>query len=163
MEHPWAAAKDRLGEDSTQVEAWVEARKQELWEGGVEAVLTALKDGEAASEIHYFETNRHRIRYAEFRAGGLSHRQRHGGERLQAGNRGTAQTGRNALDQGRRSSSAELASPVAQWPLGRNLARHPPPTYIRLNLGAHPFERLRSHLEPEPNLGATQGGRWGLA
>ena len=50
--------------------SWVEARKEELWEGEVEAVLTALKAGEATSEIHYFETNRHRMRYAEFRARG---------------------------------------------------------------------------------------------
>ena len=70
VEHLWAAAKDRRGEDSARVEAWIEARKQELWEGGVEAVLTALKAGEATSEIHYFETNRHRMRYAEFRARG---------------------------------------------------------------------------------------------
>ena len=70
VEHLWAAAKDRWGEDGAQVGSWVEARKEELWEGEVEAVLTALKAGEATSEIHYFETNRHRMRYAEFRARG---------------------------------------------------------------------------------------------
>ena len=70
LEHLWAAAKDRWGEDRARVESWVEARQQELWEGGVEAVLTALRTGEATSEIHYFETNRHRMRYAEFRAKG---------------------------------------------------------------------------------------------
>lgn len=69
-EHLWAAAKDRLGEDAAQVSAWVEARKEELWEGGVEAVLTALRAGGATSEIHYFETNRSRMRYGEFRARG---------------------------------------------------------------------------------------------
>ena len=84
VEHLWAAAKDRWGEDSARsrpstsgMETWVEARKQELWEGRVESVLKALgageveKEGEAvASEVHYFKTNQHRMRYAEFRARG---------------------------------------------------------------------------------------------
>ncbi len=76
-EHLWAGARDRWGGDSDRVEAWVEVRKEELWAGGVEAVLTALrggegeKDGQAgASEVHYFETNRHRMGYAELRAKG---------------------------------------------------------------------------------------------
>ena len=34
----------------------------------MEKVLTALRAGEATSEIHYFQTNRHRMRYGEFRA-----------------------------------------------------------------------------------------------
>ena len=70
VEHLWAAARDRWGEDSTRVEAWMEARKEELWEGEVAAVLTALRAGKGESEVHYFETNRHRMRYAEFRAQG---------------------------------------------------------------------------------------------
>ena len=70
VEHLWAAARDRCGEANDRVESWVEARKQELWEGEVEAVLTALRAGGATSEIHYFETNGHRMRYAEFRARG---------------------------------------------------------------------------------------------
>ena len=69
-EHLWAAARDRLGEDSAQVETWVAARKDELWEGDVAAVLAALRAGPATSEIHYFETHRHRMRYREFRARG---------------------------------------------------------------------------------------------
>ena len=48
----------------------MEARKGELWEGDVAAVLTALRGGEGESEVHYFETNEHRMRYAEFRARG---------------------------------------------------------------------------------------------
>ena len=68
----------------------------------------------------------------------LSHRQRHSGKRLQAGNRGTAQTGGDALDQDGGSSSPELADPVAQWPMGRHLARYPPSTQTCLNLGVHP-------------------------
>ena len=70
VEHLWAAARDRLGEDSVQAEAWVAARKEELWAGDVGAVLTALRSGEGESEAHYFETNEHRMRYAEFRARG---------------------------------------------------------------------------------------------
>jgi hypothetical protein len=77
VEHLWAAGKDRWGEGSAPAREWVEARKQELWEGRVEAVLAAL-GGEAAetesqtvaSEVHYFETNQDRMRYAEFRAQG---------------------------------------------------------------------------------------------
>ena len=57
VEHLWAAAKDRWGEDSAQVAAWVEARKQELWEGGVEAVLTALKAG-GGGQLQRFTTSR---------------------------------------------------------------------------------------------------------
>ena len=67
VEHLWAAARDRWGEDPTQVETWVEARKGELWKGDVAAVLSALSRGETTSELHYFETNRHRMRYREFR------------------------------------------------------------------------------------------------
>lgn len=72
VEHLWAASKDKWGEDSVQAGQWVAARKQELWEGGVEAVLGALtREGEAmASQIHYFETNRERMRYAQFRSQG---------------------------------------------------------------------------------------------
>jgi hypothetical protein len=77
LEHLWAAGKDRWGEGSAPAQEWVEARKQELWEGRVEAVLAALgrEEGETegqrvATEGHYFETNRERMRYAEFRAQG---------------------------------------------------------------------------------------------
>jgi hypothetical protein len=55
----------------------VEARKEELWEGRVEAVLAALRGEEGdqeeqteASEVHYFETHQERMRYAQFRAQG---------------------------------------------------------------------------------------------
>ena len=68
--HLWAGARDRLGEDSAQMEAWVESRKEELWRGDVAAVLTALPVGDRTSEVHYFETNRRRMRYAQFRARG---------------------------------------------------------------------------------------------
>lgn len=50
VEHLWAAGKDRWGEGSTQAKEWVEARKQELWEGQVEAVLAALGGEEGEKE-----------------------------------------------------------------------------------------------------------------
>ena len=116
----------------------MEARKEELWEGEVAAVLTALRAGKGESEVHYFETNRHRMRCAEFRAQGYpigsgtveSACKRVIGARLkQAGMRWTKMGG---------SSSPELAGPVAQWPMGRHLARYPPSTQTCLNLGVHP-------------------------
>lgn len=70
VEHLWAAARDRWGEDLAQMEAWVEARMRELWEGDVAAVLAGLRAGGATSEVHYFETNRQRMRYGEYRARG---------------------------------------------------------------------------------------------
>ena len=41
-----------------------------MWEGNVVAALAALGTGEETSEIHYFETNRRRMRYGEFRRQG---------------------------------------------------------------------------------------------
>ena len=70
VEHLWAVARDRWGADRARVEVWVEARKQELWQGEVATVLTAPRGEEGVSEIYYFETNRHRMCYAEFRARG---------------------------------------------------------------------------------------------
>ena len=73
VEHLWAAGKDRWGEGSPQAKEWVEDRKQELWEGRVQAVLAVLREeGEQAeaSEVHYFEINQERMRYAEFRSQG---------------------------------------------------------------------------------------------
>ena len=72
VEHLWAAGKDRWGEGSVQAKEWVAARKEELWEGQVEMVLAALdRAGEAvAAQVHYFETNQERMRYAQFRARG---------------------------------------------------------------------------------------------
>ena len=102
------------------------------------AALGALIMGETTSEIDYFETNRRRTRYREFRPG-LSHGQRHGGERLQAGDRSAAQAGGDALEQGGSPGGAEPASPVAQRPLGRHLAPYTASPNFRLNLGAHPF------------------------
>lgn len=58
---------------------WVKARERDLWQGKVEKVIAALfkeggregTQGEAArAEIHYFETNRERMRYSQYRAAG---------------------------------------------------------------------------------------------
>ena len=38
--------------------------------GNLASVLTALRSGEATSELHYFEPHRHRMGYAGFRAQG---------------------------------------------------------------------------------------------
>jgi len=77
LDHLWAAGKGVFGEGTDKAKAWVKARETELWAGDVEGVIAALraeagKEGgqAAADEIHYFETNKERMRYAEFRAHG---------------------------------------------------------------------------------------------
>lgn len=77
LDHLWVAGKGVFGEGTDKAEAWVKAREAELWAGDVEAVIAALKaEGDkpggkaAAEEIHYFETNKERMRYDHFRARG---------------------------------------------------------------------------------------------
>jgi len=77
LDHLWAAGKGVYGEGTNETEAWVKARETELWDGDVEAVIAALraeaekpKGRAAADEIHYFETNKERMRYDRFRARG---------------------------------------------------------------------------------------------
>jgi hypothetical protein len=77
IEHLWAAANGVFGEGKAEAKAWVEQRKAQLWEGKVEAVLDALHwqaqqpYGKAAqAEIHYFETNKARMRYHQYRSKG---------------------------------------------------------------------------------------------
>ena len=127
VEHLWAAARDRWGEDSARVEAWMEARKEELWEGEVAAVLTALRAGKGESEVHYFETNRHRMRCAEFRAQGYpigsgtveSACKRVIGARLKQAGRWTKMGAQWLADQDGGSSSPELPSgPLSGLNLG---------------------------------------------
>lgn len=78
-EHLWAAGNGIWGQGTREAVRWVKARETELWEGQVEKVLRALRkegeregvQGEAAREqIHYFETNKERMRYSEYRAKG---------------------------------------------------------------------------------------------
>lgn len=77
VEHVWAAGNGVFGEGVLAAKGWVEDRKTELWEGKVEEVISALRQaaaqpqGKAAEEeIHYFETNKERMRYDKFRAKG---------------------------------------------------------------------------------------------
>lgn len=77
LEHLWAAGNGVFGEGKAEAKAWVEQRKTELWEGKVEAVIEALEgsaqqpNGKAAqAELHYFETNKERMRYDQYRSKG---------------------------------------------------------------------------------------------
>lgn len=77
LDHLWAAGKGVFGEGTEQAEAWVQACEAKLWAGNVETVIAALqavaarpKGHAAAAELHYFETNRGRMRYRRFRAKG---------------------------------------------------------------------------------------------
>ena len=77
MEHLWAAGKGLFGEGTEEAKQWVETRKEELWKGEVETVMAALQQvaklpqGKAAEkEIHYFETNKGRMRYPQYRSKG---------------------------------------------------------------------------------------------
>ena len=79
MEHLWSAGNGIFGQGTPEAVRWVKQWEGELWEGRVEAVIVALhresrrqgSEGEAAREqIHYFETNRKRMRYSDYRAKG---------------------------------------------------------------------------------------------
>ena len=77
VDHLWAAGNGLFGEGSAGSKEWVDARKAELWEGEAERVIDALqgatkepKGKAAADEIHYFETNKEKMRYKRFREAG---------------------------------------------------------------------------------------------
>jgi hypothetical protein len=77
-EYIWKVAHAVYGEGSDLAEAWADKRLTELWEGDLEAVLSAFrahvnhtrKDDPVQKAITYFQNNRHRMRYPEFRAQG---------------------------------------------------------------------------------------------
>ncbi len=79
VEHLWAVGNGIFGQGTTEAVGWVKRWEGELWEGRVEAVIVALhreskREGEAgeaaAEQIHYFQTNRERMRYSQYRAMG---------------------------------------------------------------------------------------------
>lgn len=79
-EHLSDLSKSVYGAETVQAKQWCAARRNELDQGAVEAVLTsmrrlrpkALPAKEAVrKEINYFAANRERMRYAKFRATGL--------------------------------------------------------------------------------------------
>jgi hypothetical protein len=78
VEHLWAAGNGLFGEGTAAAAAWVAARKEELWDGDVAAVVAALQTAAtqesrgraAAEEVHYFTVNAGRMAYATYRAAG---------------------------------------------------------------------------------------------
>jgi hypothetical protein len=79
-EHYWSVAKACFGRNRDRQHQWAEDRRKELDDGNVEEVIAAIKilsrlrrqDREICeTEIGYFERNRDRMRYADFRNRGL--------------------------------------------------------------------------------------------
>jgi hypothetical protein len=77
-EHIWEVANTVYGEGSDAAQEWAEEQLDGLWEGDLTHVLQALRaqlnsdleEDPARQAITYFENNRHRMRYPEFRAQG---------------------------------------------------------------------------------------------
>jgi hypothetical protein len=79
-EHYWNVAHAVFGSDRIALESWAEQRRKELDRGEVEAVMEAIQSlsprGKDQKEVcekerGYFEKNKDRMRYAEFRKKGL--------------------------------------------------------------------------------------------
>ena len=79
-EHYWNVAKAIFGDDVKKIALWTEQRRKELDNGEVEQVMQAIKRLSASHgraqeicqrEISYFEKNKKRMRYDEFRRQGL--------------------------------------------------------------------------------------------
>jgi hypothetical protein len=75
----WAVAHAIYGEGQPEAAAWVQRRKDELWEGEVEPVVRELRalnlnrsnySDEVRQAPGYFWNNRERMRYDEFRTAG---------------------------------------------------------------------------------------------
>jgi hypothetical protein len=80
QEHYWTVARAAFGNHQEKLKQWTERRREELNEGRVESVIKAIQHLVASvpaqveileGEIAYFEKNKHRMRYAEFRRQGL--------------------------------------------------------------------------------------------
>jgi hypothetical protein len=79
-EHYWSVARAVFGSHPKKLDQWTERRRKELNEGKVEDVIKAIQRLGLSTpeqkeilegEIAYFEKNKHRMRYAEFRKQGL--------------------------------------------------------------------------------------------
>jgi hypothetical protein len=79
-EHYWKAARAVLGADQEVLNRWAETRRKELDQGKVEEVVEAIRSLSPSTEkqqeildgeIAYFEKNRERMRYKDFRKQGL--------------------------------------------------------------------------------------------
>lgn len=79
-EHYWNVARACFGQKKETLRQWTEDRRRELDDGRVEKVIEAMQllislpgcDSEVCKrEIGYFEKNRERMRYADFRSRGL--------------------------------------------------------------------------------------------
>lgn len=79
-EHYWNVAKAVLENDKKKTNSWTEKRRRELDEGEVEKVIKAIERLSTSTEyerevcereINYFEKNKERMRYDDFRRRGL--------------------------------------------------------------------------------------------
>lgn len=79
-EHYWNPARVVFGGDEARINQWCKLRRDELDEGRVEDVIAAIKELSGYSEkakevcereIGYFEKNKERMRYGEFKRRGL--------------------------------------------------------------------------------------------
>lgn len=74
-EYIWNVAHAAYGEGSNRAQEWAAAREDELWHGDFEDVLRAFRahvtpewdDDPARQAINYYQNNRHRMRYPEYR------------------------------------------------------------------------------------------------
>ncbi len=79
-QHYWSVARAVFGSHQKKLNQWTERRRKELDEGKVQDVIKAIQRLAVCipeqkeileGEIAYFEKNKHRMRYAEFRRQGL--------------------------------------------------------------------------------------------
>jgi hypothetical protein len=79
-QHYWTAARAAFGNHQKKLEQWTERRRKELDEGKVEEVIKAIQRLAVSAseqkeilegEIAYFEKNKDRMHYADFRRQGL--------------------------------------------------------------------------------------------
>jgi len=79
-QHLWEVGKEIFGEGTEQCKEWIEDKEQKLLQGDIEYVMRSLKElsmrlGQKEREeveklYNYFEENKSRMRYAEFRQKG---------------------------------------------------------------------------------------------